>query len=174
RRASRLTGTETIVRPARPGQRGGTTPTPRSASAGYPPVPARSRCRAPPGTGYASRPVSRTGIADRPAPTPPRRRRLRPPVAPKASSALAYPRRRPRAFRPATGPGRACCEWRAPGDQLVTERPHRVDVHAMIEVRIRGRLLRRHVRRRAERDPGGRELLAACGFAQRLGHAEVH
>src|SRR5438128_246161 len=40
----------------------------------------------------------------------------------------------------------------------------------MIEVRIRGRLLRRHVRRRAERDPGGRELLAACGLAQRLGH----
>ena len=70
--------------------------------------------------------------------------------------------------------GRARREWRAAGDQLITERPHGVDVHAMIEVRIRGRLLRRHVRRGSERDPGGREPLTTRGLAQRLGNAEVH
>ena len=57
-----------------------------------------------------------------------------------------------------------------PGVQL----PAISTVHAVIEVRIGGRLLRRHVGRGTERHAGGRELLASRRLAHRLRHAEVH
>ena len=46
---------------------------------------------------------------------------------------------------------RAARERRLPGEQLVRQHAERVDVGAVIDVRIGARLLGRHVRRRAER-----------------------
>ena len=43
----------------------------------------------------------------------------------------------------------------------------------MIDAGVGGRLLGRHVGRRAERDAGGGELLPSGGFADGLGHTEV-
>ena len=73
---------------------------------------------------------------------------------------------------------RICCDVMPvnggrPGEQLVRHGAHGVDVHPVVEVRVGGRLLRRHIGRSAERHAGGGELLAAGGLAHRLGHAEV-
>ena len=65
-------------------------------------------------------------------------------------------------------------ERRSAGQQLIGQHAHRIDVHAVIEVRIGGRLLRRHVGRSTERHAGRRELLASRRLAHRLRHAEVH
>ena len=64
-------------------------------------------------------------------------------------------------------------ERRPAGEQLVRHRADGVDVAAMIDVRIGGGLLRRHVRRRADRDAERGHGAAAGRFAHRLGHAEV-
>ena len=69
----------------------------------------------------------------------------------------------------AGGPGRAVA-------QAAPERGHRpqsVDVHPMIEVRIGGRLFRGHVRRRAQRNAGGRQRLASSRLRDRLRYAEI-
>ena len=60
------------------------------------------------------------------------------------------------------------------GEQLVAERADRINVDAVVEVRIRRRLLGRHVGRRPERDARGGELLASAGLAHGLRHTEVH
>ncbi len=69
--------------------------------------------------------------------------------------------------------GRGSRERRASGQQLVAQDAEGVDVHPVIHVGIGRGLFRRHVGRRAERDAGGGQILAAGRFAHRLGHAEV-
>ncbi len=73
---------------------------------------------------------------------------------------------------------RICCEVMPvnggrPLSSSYAMAPDGVDVDPVVEVRVGGGLLRCHVARRAERDAGGGELLAAGGLAHRLGHAEV-
>ena len=64
---------------------------------------------------------------------------------------------------------------RAPaGEQLVPDDAHGVQVRPVIGLPVRHGLLRRHVARRAQREPGRRDELRARRLVQRLGHAEVH
>ena len=67
----------------------------------------------------------------------------------------------------------AARERRPARDELIAHHTHRVDVGTVVDRRIGGGLLRRHVDRRAESDPGGGELLPSRCFAHRLGDPEV-
>ena len=65
-------------------------------------------------------------------------------------------------------------EWGVAGEQLVGQRAHRVNVHSMVEVRVGGGLLGRHVRRGAQGHARAGELVPAGRLAHRLRHAEIH
>ena len=64
-------------------------------------------------------------------------------------------------------------ERRHAGHQLVREQADRVDVHAVIGGRVAGELLGRHVRRRADRDAGGRHAADRHRGADGFRDAEV-
>ena len=68
---------------------------------------------------------------------------------------------------------RAAAERRAARQQFVRHHAERIDVRPRVGIRVSRRLLRAHVRRRAERNAHCGELLAPRGFAQRFGHAEI-
>ena len=73
---------------------------------------------------------------------------------------------------------RAALERRPAGDQLVRHHPERIEVHPVVGVRVRRRLLGRHVDRRPDGGSHlgqGRGVLAAVGAGggDRLGDAEV-
>ena len=64
-------------------------------------------------------------------------------------------------------------ERRPTGKDLVAHHSEGVDVDPMVEGRVRGCLLRRHVGRRAEGDTRGREVGRGGGVTDRLGDPEV-
>ena len=68
----------------------------------------------------------------------------------------------------------AAGERRPPGEQLVSHRAKGVDIHAVVEMRIGRRLLRRHVGRRAEGHARRRQGILSRGLTHRLRDAEVH
>jgi len=71
------------------------------------------------------------------------------------------------------GLGRVALEGGTSGQQFVGEHADSVDVGTVIEMGIAGRLLRSHVRRRADCHARSRTLGGAAGFAHGLGHPEV-
>ncbi len=65
-------------------------------------------------------------------------------------------------------------ERRPAGEHLVAQHAKGVDVGPMVHIGIGGGLLRRHVGRRADGDPRGRQCrYCSSRLAQRLGHPEV-
>jgi hypothetical protein len=69
--------------------------------------------------------------------------------------------------------GRIAAKRRIARQHLVRQDAQRVDVGPMIGMWVRRRLLRGHVRRRAECDAGGGQLLPAGCLADGLGHSEI-
>ena len=81
-----------------------------------------------------------------------------------------------RCFRDVRGEDHLRCrahEHGAAREQLVRDSTYSVDIHPLIHMRIGRRLLRRHVRRGAERDTGRRELFPTGCLAHCLGHTEI-
>ena len=61
-----------------------------------------------------------------------------------------------------------------PGQQLVSQDSNSIDIHSVVEMRVRHRLLRRHVRGCSQRDAGFGKPVALRGIAYRLGDAKIH